>query len=90
MNDLQNFLASLDELDELNTKKFNSSSFKLVNKKLEDILKELKIKVNNNEIDLRNKKSKNIFLQIISKIEDIEQKILPKAELLNSFSKSII
>ena len=90
MNDLQNFLTNLDELDELNAKKFNSSSFKLVNKKLEDILKELKIKVNNNEIDLRNKKSKNIFLQIVSKIEDIEQKILPKAELLNSFSKSII
>ena len=90
MNDLQNFLANLDELDELNVKKFNSSSFKLLNKNLEDILKELKIKINNNEIDLRNKKSKNIFLQIVSKIEDIEQKILPKAELLNSFSKSII
>ena len=90
MNDLQNFLANLDELDELNVKKFNSSSLKLVNKKLEDILEELKIKVNNNEIDLRDKKSKNIFLQIISKIEEIEQKILPKAELLNSFSKSII
>ena len=90
MNDLQNLFASLDELDELNIKKFNSSSFKLVNKKLEDILKELRIKLNNNEIDLRNKKSKNIFLQIVSKIEDIEQKIIPKAELLNSFSKSII
>ena len=90
MNDLQNFLAKLDELDELNIKKFNSSSLKLVNKNLEDILKELKIKVNNNEIDLKNKKSKNIFLQIVSKIEDIEQKIIPKAELLNSFSKSII
>ena len=90
MNDLQNFLAKLDELDELNIKKFNSSSLKLVNKNLEDILKELKIKLNNNEIDLRNKKSKNIFLQIVSKIEDIEQKIIPKAELLNSFSKSII
>ena len=90
MNDLQNFLANLDELEELNIKKFNSSSFKLVNKKFEDILKEFTIKLNNNEIDLRNKKSKNIFLQIVSKIEDIEQKILPKAELLNSFSKSII
>ena len=90
MNVLQNFLANLDELDELNIKKFNSSNFKLVNKKLDDILKELKNKVNNNEIDLRNKKSKSIFLQIISKIEDIEQKILPKAELLNSFSKSKI
>ena len=90
MNDLQNLFSSLDELDELNIKKFNSSSLKLVNKNLEDILKELKIKLNNNEIDLRNKKSKNIFLQIVSKIEDIEQKIIPKAELLNSFSKSII
>ena len=89
MNDLQNFLANLDTLDEINVNKFNSSSFEFVNKKLEDTLKELKIKVNNNEIDLRNKEIKSMFLKVISRIEHIEQKILPKAELLNSFSKYI-
>jgi len=90
MNDLQNFLANLDKLDKLNLNKFNSSSFEFVNKKLEDTLKELKIKINNNEIDLRNKENKNTFSRIISKIEHIEQKILPKAELLNLFSKSLV
>ena len=89
MNDLQNFLANLDKLDEINLNKFNSSNFEFVNKKLEDTLKELKIKVNNNEIDLRNKEIKSMFLKVISRIEHIEQKILPKAELLNSFSKYI-
>tara|TARA_B100001057_G_C22650967_1_gene872087 strand:+ start:386 stop:658 length:273 start_codon:yes stop_codon:yes gene_type:complete len=90
MNDLQNFLANLDKLDEINFNKFNSSNFESINKKLEDTLKELKIKVNNNEIDLKNKESKSMFLKLISKIEHIEQKILPKAELLNLFSKSIV
>ena len=90
MNDLQNFLANLDKLDKLNLNKFNSSSFEFVNKNLEDTLKELKININNNEIDLRNKENKNTFSQIISKIEHIEQKILPKAELLNLFSKSLV
>ena len=90
MNDLQNFLANLDKLEEININKFNPSNFESVNKKLADSLKELKIKLNNNEIDLRNKEIKSIFLKIISRIEHIEQKILPKAELLNLFSKSIV
>ena len=90
MNNLQNFLANLHKLDEINLNKFNSSSFEFVNKKLKDTLEEIKIKVNNNEIDLRNKESKSMLLKIISKIEHIEQKILPKAELLNLFSKSIV
>ena len=75
MNDLQYFLANLDKLDEINLNKFNSSNFEFVNKKLEDTLKEIKIKLNNNEIDLRNKERKSTFLEIISKIEHIEQKI---------------
>ena len=88
MNELKNFIINLDKLDELNFKKFNSSAFQFVNIKLNEILKEFKLKLDNNEIDLKNKESKNIFLKIISKIESIEQKIIPKADLLNSFSKS--
>ena len=88
MNELKNFIINLDKLDELNFKKFNSSDFQFVNIKLNEILKEFKLKLDNNEIDLKNKESKNIFLKIISKIESIEQKIIPKADLLNSFSKS--
>ena len=90
MNELQNFLFNLNKLEELSFKKFNSSDFAFVNKKLDDIINVLKIKLENNEIDLRNKENKNIFSQIISKIEYIEQKISPKAELLDTFSKSTI
>jgi len=90
MNELQNFLFNLNKLEELSFKKFNSSDFAFVNKKLDDIINVLKIKLENNEIDLRNKENKNIFSQIISKIEYIEQKISPKAELLDTFSKSTV
>ena len=90
MNELQNFLFNLNKLEELSFKKFNSSDFAFVNKKLDDIINVLKIKLENNEIDLRNSENKNIFSQIISKIEYIEQKISPKAELLDTFSKSTI
>ena len=87
MNELQNFLFNLNKLEELSFKKFNSSDFAFVNKKLDDIINDFKIKLENNEIDLRNKENKIIFSQIISKIEYIEQKISPKAELLDTFSK---
>ena len=90
MNELQNFIANLDKLEELNFKKFNSSDLESLNKKLDDFLREFKIKLDNNEIDLRNKENENILFNVISKIENIEQKILPKAELLSSFSKSIV
>ena len=90
MNELQNFIANLDKLEELNFKKFNSSDLESVNKKLDDFLRDFKIKLDNNEIDLRNKENENILFNVISKIENIEQKILPKAELLSSFSKSIV
>ena len=90
MNELQNFLFNLNKLEELSFKKFNSSDFAFVNKKLDDIINVFKIKLENNEIDLRNKENKNIFSQIILKIEYIEQKISPKAELLDTFSKSTV
>ena len=90
MNDLQNFNIYLERLEKLNFKKFNSTDFEYVNQKLDHIIKEFKIKLDNNEINLKNKVSKDMYLKIISKIEHIEQKILPKAELLNLFSKSIV
>jgi uncharacterized protein YjfI (DUF2170 family) len=31
---------------------------------------------------------KNMFLEIISKIESLQDKMIPKAEIINSFSKS--
>jgi len=33
--------------------------------------------------------NKNLIMEIISKIEVLEDKIIPKAEIINSFSKSL-
>ena len=79
---------SFDVLDEINNKRFSSEKFKEVNSKIEDILVDLK---SNEQILKNNKFSEdyiNIYTKLLNKIETIETKILPKANLLTSFSKS--
>ena len=81
---------NLNKLEELNNIKFSSLDFKEVNRQLEAILSEIVSTIN---IDQEKKLNfeEQVFLQkILSKIEKLELKILPKANLLNSFSKSII
>ena len=77
----------LDMLDEVNNSKFASEKFKEANSKIENILIELK----SNEQIFKNNSSKDykyVIKNILSKIEKLETKILPKANLLASFSKS--
>ncbi len=79
---------SFDVLDEINNKRFSPEKFKEVNSKIEDILVELK---SNEQIFKNNKFSEdyiNIYTKLLNKIETLETKILPKANLLTSFSKS--
>ena len=79
---------TLDVLEEINNKRFSSEKFKEVNSKIEDILVELK---SNEQIFKNNKFSEdyiNIYTKLLNKIETLETKILPKANLLTSFSKS--
>ncbi len=79
---------SFDVLDEINNKRFSPEKFKEVNSKIEDILVELK---SNEQIFKNNKLSEdyiNIYTKLLNKIETLETKILPKANLLTSFSKS--
>ena len=81
---------NLNKLEELNKNKFSSLDFKEVNQRLETVMSELV-----STIDIDQEKTLNpeeqVFLQkILNKIEKLELKILPKANLLNSFSKSII
>ena len=79
---------SFDVLDEINNKRFSSEKFEEVNSKIEDILVELK---SNEQIFKNNKFSEdyiNIYTKLLNKIETLETKILPKANLLTSFSKS--
>ena len=80
---------NLNKLEELNKIKFSSNNFKVVNNQLEAIVSQIVSLVN---IDGKNilSKDEQVFLaKILSKIEKLETKILPKANLLNSFSQSI-
>ena len=82
--------SNLNKLEELDKNKFSSNNFKDVNQQLEAIVSQILSSIN---IDSEKKLStdEQVFLEnILSKIEKLETKILPKANLLNSFSQSII
>ena len=80
--------SMLDKLEVINDEKFSSDKFNDLNNSLETELSTIK-SVLDEKID--NYPNDNfIVLDLISKIERLEAKILPKAELINSFSKSTI
>ena len=80
---------NLNKLEELNKNKFSSLDFKEVNQKLEMVISQLVYTINIDQKTLN--PEEQVYLQkILNKIEKLELKILPKANLLNSFSKSII
>jgi len=83
---LKNTYDILNRLENQNSKKFVSSVFKDLNKTLDLDLKEYKSVDNSNFSN----EEKKIISDIIYKIEKLETKILPKANLINSFSDSII
>jgi len=88
MNKIEEFTSLLKTLEELNKKKFSSSEFEIVNSKLQKLLDEIafrKVELQKDNFFLDNK---NMFLEIISKIESLQDKMIPKAEIINSFSKS--
>ena len=88
MNKIEEFTSVINNLDELCKKKFNSSEFQIVNNKLQKLLDEIastKLELHKDNFFLDNK---NMFLEIISKIEYLQDKMIPKAEIINSFSKS--
>ena len=79
---------NLSKLDEINNMSFSFENFKEINSQIEKILVDLK---SNEETLKKNKSSQeyfNIFNNILNKIDMLETKILPKANLLASFSKS--
>ena len=87
MNELQKTHSMLNKLEELNNSKFNSSDFISLHSDLQSSLD----KVGQNKDEIKAKLSiedKSSILNLISKIESLEAKILPKADLVNSFSKS--
>ena len=90
INILNKLESNLNKLEELDKNKFSSNDFKEVNQQLEVLVGQV---ISSIKIDYQ----KNPFVDqqalidnILSKIEKLEAKILPKANLLNSFSQSII
>ena len=81
---------NLNKLEELNKNKFSSLDFKEVNQQLETVMSELVSKINIDQEKTLNPEEQVFLQKILNKIEKLELKILPKANLLNSFSKSII
>ena len=86
MNELQKIDSLLSRLDELNKLKFNLSDFDDVNKKLQSSIDNFRENVKVKEINKICTDEKETFINILSKIELLESQILPKANLVNSFS----
>ncbi|MDC3172479.1 hypothetical protein OA970_01705 [Alphaproteobacteria bacterium] len=81
---------NLNKLEELNKNKFSSLDFQEVNQQLETVMSELVSTINIDQEKILNPEEEVFLQKILNKIEKLELKILPKANLLNSFSKSII
>ena len=79
---------TLNTLDVINDKRFSSERFKEVNSQFEKILMELKSNEETLEINKSSQEYIKFFNNILNKIDTLETKILPKANLLDSFSKS--
>ena len=78
----------LDKLDEINNEKFLFEKFNQINSQIETILVEIKSNNLSNEQNDFSKDQLNIFKNLLNKIERLEIKILHKANLFESFSKS--
>ena len=87
---LNKFNLNLNKLEELDKNKFSFNSFNEVNQQLEMILSQIKSSININAENKLSADEQVSLEKILSKIEKLETKILPKAGLLNSFSQSII
>ena len=80
--------SSLDKLDEINKESFSFEKFEIVNSQIQATLDEINLKklyLQKNNFSEDNLK---IFKNLLDKIDKIEKNILPKAQLLEEFSKS--
>ena len=79
---------NLNKLDEINNMSFSFENFKEINSQIEKILVDLKSNEETLKINKSSQEYIDIFNNILNKIYMLETKILPKANLLASFSKS--
>ena len=87
-NKFKNINLILDKLEIINDEKFSSDKFNDLNNSLETEINTIKSVLDEKIVNSQNEKF--MVLDLISKIERLEAKVLPKAELINSFSKSTI
>ena len=78
----------LDKLDEINNKKFLFEKYKQINSQIETLLVEIKTTEFRKEQNSFSSDHLNLFKDILNKIDKLETKILYKANLFESFSKS--
>ena len=81
---------NLNKLEELDKNKFSSNNFREVNQQFEEILSQIMSSITVVSKKKLSAEEQVSLEKILSKIEKLESKILPKANLLNSFSQSII
>ena len=79
---------NLNKLDEINNMSFSFENFKEINSQIEKILVDLKSNEETLKINKSSQEYINIFNNLLNKIYMLETKILPKANLLASFSRS--
>ena len=79
---------NLNKLDEINNMSFSFENFREINSQIEKVLVDLKSNEETLKINKSSQEYINIFNNILNKIDMLETKILPKANLLASFSKS--
>ena len=79
---------ALDKLDEINRNRFLFEKFKEINSEIEKILLEIKSNQSHEEINKFSEEHITIFKNLLNKIDKLEVKILPKANLLETFSIS--
>ena len=81
---------NLNKLEEFDKNKFSYNDFKFVNKQLNESIVEIMSSIKIDD-DITLSSDEQVYLEkILSKIDKLETKILPKANLLNSFAQSIV
>ena len=86
----ENLDAALNKLDEINKQRFLFENFKQVNSQIENILSEINSNELNEQKIIYTEDYRNILRNMLNKIDRLERKIIPKANLLEEFSKSKI
>ena len=86
-NKLLTFEKSLDKLKLVDVNKFSTTDFKSVNKDIENQLNNFKELLDFDNLTNVFSDDQIQIKNIIDKIEKLEARILPKADLINSFSE---